>query len=112
MDENERLIAQLMAEEANAIDAQNIAERPSELSNAGLGGGNFAEDGVRSPDQQRVQALVGNDADDMDEFGDTHGHQYYHQPRPTGGIASTFMNAASSVATGLNSVFGPPSQPN
>ena len=26
MDENERLIAQLMAEEANAIDAKNIAE--------------------------------------------------------------------------------------
>ena len=47
MDENERLIAQLMAEEANAIDAQNIANQPNEASNAGLGGGNYAEDGVR-----------------------------------------------------------------
>ena len=47
MDENERLIAQLMAEEANAIDAQNIADGPSALDDAGLGGGNFAEDGVR-----------------------------------------------------------------
>ena len=54
-----------MAEEANAIDAQNIAtniNQPSEphqqpalsnkndINDMGLSGGNYANDGVRSPD--------------------------------------------------------------
>lgn len=62
MDENERAIARILEEEANAMEAQNIAaggvddHRPHEAPPVD-------ESGVRAPDEARYQAMIGPEAD-------------------------------------------------
>ena len=83
MDENEREIARIMAEEANAIDAskfQNDMNEPNRPVNANDNAGfpvdDHANDGVRAPDQQRVQVLAGEPEpyNHYDEFDERYNH--------------------------------------
>lgn len=90
MDANEREIARILAEEANLMDAHDIAAQVNAGGNAnaradfGSGdmmgdGGAMDEPGVRQADEQRVQALMGDDADDDDDYNySQHMHEDIH----------------------------------